>query len=69
MFKPGREALISCNDDGSDWTLGGYVRSTHTSEKKVVIGVGYMSNSEESSKVVWILVLILIVIMSWCKVF
>ena len=51
LFKPGRGAVItSCNDDGSDWTLGGYVRSTHTSAEKVVIGVGYMSNSEESAR-------------------
>ena len=52
LFKPGRGALITAhNDDGSKWTLGGYVRSLHTSMEKVVIGVGYISESDDSAKV------------------
>lgn len=55
LFKPGRGALItSCNDDGSSWTLGGYVRSLHTSAEKVVLGVGYISDSDDYSKVSFI---------------
>ena len=53
LFKPGRGALIpSCTDDDA-WTLGGYIRVTHTSAEKVVLGVGYTtdSSSEESSEV------------------
>ena len=38
LFKPGRGALItSYNEDGSTWTLGGYVRAIHTSAEKVVL--------------------------------
>ena len=44
---PGRGALItSCNEDGSSWTLGRYVRSLHTSAEKVVLGVGYISDNK-----------------------
>jgi hypothetical protein len=45
LFKPGRGALIpSCTDDGSCWTLGRYIRETHTSADKVVLGVGYTTD-------------------------
>ena len=41
LFKLGRGALIPpCTGDDSPWTLGGYVRATHTSAEKVVLGVG-----------------------------
>ena len=53
LFKPGRGALIpSCIGEDS-WTLGGYIKATHTSAEKVVLGVGYTtdSSSEESSEV------------------
>ena len=53
LFKPGRGALIPpCSDDDSCWTLGGYIRATHTNAEKVVLGVGYTtdSSSEESSE-------------------
>ena len=48
LFKPGRGAVIpSCTDDDSSWTLGGYIRATHTSAEKVVLGVGYTTDSSE----------------------
>lgn len=53
LFKPGRGALIpSCIGEDS-WTLGGYIKATHTSAAKVVLGVGYRtdSSSEESREV------------------
>ena len=53
LFKPGRGALIpSCIGEDS-WTLGGYIKATHTSAEKVVLGVGYTTDlsSDESSEV------------------
>ena len=52
LFKPGRGAVIvPCADDNSPWTLGGYIRATHTSAEKVSLGVGYTTNSDMSSEV------------------
>ena len=52
LFKPGGGALITAhNNDGSMWTLGGYVRLLHISMEKAVIGLGYITESEDSAKV------------------
>lgn len=38
-------SLPPCTDDDICWTLEGYIRATHTSAEKVVLGVGYTTDS------------------------
>ena len=47
LFKPGRGAVIPSYTDNDSWTLGGYVRATHISAEKVVLGEGYTTDSSQ----------------------